>query len=264
LECQAPFGGLGIKFVLSGEETYFIEGKKFIVKEGEYLLGNTRFNTEVAIKSDRGVSGICIDLSPNIVTQITALHFKQGKNLTEFLLSEKLLVNKYKTRQSEVVKSINLINREIVQGNIRQNIHEENLLFSLAEALIKEQAEVNQQMQRLGFRKQEAGKDVLRSLMSAKIYLEEYCQENISVSEICAQAGISKFHFIRLFKSVFGISPYQYSKKKKLEKAKNLLFEGNSVSEVAFLLNYPDLQSFSKAFKQQFGISPARLQKSNF
>jgi hypothetical protein len=46
LETQTPFTGLGIKYVAAGEETYFVNNKKFSVKEGEYIIGND-FTTSI-------------------------------------------------------------------------------------------------------------------------------------------------------------------------------------------------------------------------
>ena len=48
LEAETPFTGLGIKYVASGEETYFANDKKFSVKEGEYIIGNDFTSSIVA------------------------------------------------------------------------------------------------------------------------------------------------------------------------------------------------------------------------
>jgi AraC-like DNA-binding protein len=78
------------------------------------------------------------------------------------------------------------------------------------------------------------------------------------------QTGISKYHFIRVFKSVFGISPYQYQKRKRLELAKLDLLIGNEIFFTAIRYGFPDVPSFSKAFKQQFGQTPGSIKKKQF
>jgi AraC-like DNA-binding protein len=76
--------------------------------------------------------------------------------------------------------------------------------------------------------------------------------------------GISKYHFIRVFKAAFGISPYQYQKRKRLELAKTDLLSGEEILFTAIRYGFADTATFSKAFKQQFGVTPGAVKKSNF
>jgi AraC-like DNA-binding protein len=87
--------------------------------------------------------------------------------------------------------------------------------------------------------------------------------ENLSLDKLCAQIGISKYHFIRVFKNVFGISPYHYQKLKRLEHGRFELLNGHSIFDTALRCGFADVPAFSKAFKQAFGQSPGTLQKSN-
>jgi AraC-like DNA-binding protein len=264
LHCETPFRGLGIKYVLYGEETYFVNGKKFLVKEGEYLIGNDLSETQVKIESQKNVRGICIDLSSELIKEIAENHFSKGKDLSEFLLSEKMLVNRYQAQRGVVAEIMMRINEHFCSGAIKEGVQETDLLFSLAEVIISEQWQVNHQMQRLPFKKTEAHQDVLRSLLRAKAHIDDNLSAEWSIETLSSLAGISRFHFIRLFKRAFGTTPYQYLKNKRLEDGRQLLAEGKSVSEVAFSLGYPDLAAFSKAFKQCHGFSPLNWQKSNF
>jgi AraC-like DNA-binding protein len=72
-------------------------------------------------------------------------------------------------------------------------------------------------------------------------------------------AFMSKYHFIRLFKTTFGLSPYQYIVSKRLESARIKLQEGNSVVQTAYDAGYPDASSFSKAFKSAYGVTPSSI-----
>jgi AraC-like DNA-binding protein len=85
--------------------------------------------------------------------------------------------------------------------------------------------------------------------------------DNFSLEQLSKQAGISKYHFIRVFKHVFGVSPYQYQKRKRLVEARNLINQGLTIQETAILLGYADVPTFSKAFKQHFGRAPSHLIK---
>ncbi len=74
IESDVAFKGLGIKYVASGEETYYANGKKFMVREGEYIIGNDFTKSIVQINQEKVVEGICIDIS----TQIVSDHFQRS------------------------------------------------------------------------------------------------------------------------------------------------------------------------------------------
>jgi AraC-like DNA-binding protein len=113
----------------------------------------------------------------------------------------------------------------------------------------------------MDFKKVNTNEEVFRLLLKAKELLDLQAMKNLSLEEISAGAGISKYHFIRLFKNVFGISPYQYQIRRRLENAKLELLKGVSILDTALAHGYADLATFSKAFKQAFGQAPSQLIK---
>ena len=71
---------------------------------------------------------------------------------------------------------------------------------------------------------------------------------------------MAEFHFFRSFRQAFGTSPYQYLLGKRLELAKELIITGDmSVTTIAAHCNFPDIFTFSKAFKRRFNVAPSRL-----
>ena len=70
----------------------------------------------------------------------------------------------------------------------------------------------------------------------------------------------TEYHFYRLFKSVFGISPHQKLVQNRLHFACNLLRSRKAtVTEAALSGGFPDVYSFSKSFKKHFGFSPSLI-----
>jgi AraC family transcriptional regulator len=95
--------------------------------------------------------------------------------------------------------------------------------------------------------------DVLRS---------GFCGE-ISLDQLAAEACLSKYHFLRLFRTAYGLSPYQYIQHLRLEKARALLTHSLiSIADLAWLLGFDNSQSFSRLFYQRMGLYPTeyRLQ----
>ena len=74
----------------------------------------------------------------------------------------------------------------------------------------------------------------------------------------------SKFHLLRLFKKYYGLTPKQYLIAKRVEKSKEYLKSGMSVTEACFAVGFESPSSFSTLFKSRAGLSPAEFQKRNF
>lgn len=79
------------------------------------------------------------------------------------------------------------------------------------------------------------------------------------LAELC---NISESSFNAKFKNSFNISASYYFKNLKMKKALNLLQLGHTVKEVAYKLEYKDVSSFGRSFKQIYGKSPAAFVKS--
>lgn len=94
-----------------------------------------------------------------------------------------------------------------------------------------------------------------KSLMRAKSLLEQPGSA-MSLEEIAARCEMSYGFFRKSFRREYGVSPGQYRIEYRVRAAKRLLRDGNSVSRVAELLNYPDVYTFSHQFRELAKCSP--------
>lgn len=263
-EQAIQFKGLAVKYVAAGKEMYCVNNKKFVVHEGEYLIGNDFTQSMVKIDHHEDVKGLCIDISPKIIEEVADFHAVSGADLTDFLLSDQFFVNRYNAKHTSLGYGLREINRKIGVGAISNELQNSELFYSLAEAIVTDQRLVFEQLHKLPFKKWDTNEQVLRGLMEAKLFMDERFLENVSLDHLCLQIGISKYHFIRLFKHLYGVSPYHYQKFKRLEHAQSLIQSGWSVAQVALEVGYADVPTFSKAFKLLFGFTPGHSRKSNF
>ncbi len=93
-----------------------------------------------------------------------------------------------------------------------------------------------------------------RRIVQAKLFIDTNYAGKIDLDNISDEAYFSKFHFIRLFKTVYGKTPHQYLKAVRIEKAKQLLKEGKAVSDACFEVGFDSLSSFSGLFKRVVGL----------
>ena len=88
-------------------------------------------------------------------------------------------------------------------------------------------------------------------------YIREHINEPLNRESLAAVAGFSVPHFHRVFSAHVGKSAASYVRRLRLERAGRKLRMGAvDITEVALAAGYDTHAAFSKAFKQQFGLSP--------
>ena len=99
--------------------------------------------------------------------------------------------------------------------------------------------------------------DTLRRLERSREYIDDCFSSEIDLDEIAQQALFSRYHFIRLFRQAFRMTPHQYLMKRRIERAKELLIAGSSpVTDICFDIGFQSLGSFSTLFRRMVGTSP--------
>jgi AraC-like DNA-binding protein len=101
-----------------------------------------------------------------------------------------------------------------------------------------------------------------RRIVQAKLYIDKFYSEKIDLDNISDEAHFSKFHFIRLFKSIYAKTPHQYLTRVRIEKAQQLLQQDKSVSEVCFLVGFDSVSTFSGLFTKYVGKTPSEFLSS--
>ncbi|MES2703668.1 MAG: AraC family transcriptional regulator [Bacteroidota bacterium] len=133
-------------------------------------------------------------------------------------------------------------------------------LLSLNEGL-------KQKISELPFAKAAVRQDIYKRLALAKDYIHSNHTEPLSLETICRETGMSKFHFLRVFKLFYGITPYQYLTKVRMEKAVGLLKTTKvSIGDISAGLGFEYPNSFIKAFTKTYGAAPLQYRRalSNF
>ena len=259
-----PFKGIGIKYVVSGQELYFVNKKKFKVEQGQYLLGNDFTTAAVKIKQKEPVVGLCIDLSPQIIREVAALNPSANDDTLAFLLSDQCLVNRYISINSSLGKRLQNFQQTAIAGFHADRFSSDEFFYGLAEALLADQRWMQEKLNKIHGKTDITRKAVFNALLQAKYFMDEHFQENPSLDRIALEAGLSKYHFIRLFKATFSFSPYRYMMRLRLGFAKEQLSKGHSIPEIAAITGFSDTSAFIKAFKKEFLLTPGQSLKSNF
>ncbi len=95
-------------------------------------------------------------------------------------------------------------------------------------------------------------------------HLEERLTEKCELSELARLAGLSPFHFLRVFRATTGLTPHQYLLRARLRNAAMALAQTAApVTEVALLSGFEDLSNFIRSFRAEYGSTPARYRRAH-
>ena len=103
--------------------------------------------------------------------------------------------------------------------------------------------------------------DVLVHLRRARDHVDRHYAEPLDLAALAEVAGLSKYHFQRLFKATYGLSPAAYLSQRRVERAQDLLRATNlTVTEVCHAVGFSSLGSFSARFRELVGETPSGFQ----
>ncbi|HUP92687.1 MAG TPA: AraC family transcriptional regulator [Solimonas sp.] len=96
-----------------------------------------------------------------------------------------------------------------------------------------------------------------RRAVEAAMWIDQRAAEPIGLEQAAAAAGLSPFHFLRLFSAVLGVTPHQYLVRSRLRRAARLLADGaQPVTGVALDCGFADLSNFVRSFRRAAGVPP--------
>jgi AraC-like DNA-binding protein len=95
-------------------------------------------------------------------------------------------------------------------------------------------------------------------IWKARKIIDEYAQDQLSLSKVAKMVNINSNHLSEKFKQVTGINFVDYVARARFEKARGLLMNSNRrISEIAFAAGFQSLSQFNRVFKKLSGKSPS-------
>jgi AraC-like DNA-binding protein len=108
-----------------------------------------------------------------------------------------------------------------------------------------------------------AARDRRRAVETA-LWIDAHSHRQIDLDDAAGQAGLSPFHFLRLFSSVLGVTPHQYLVRSRLRHAaRRLAGDDSSITDIAYDVGFGDLSNFVRTFHRAAGISPLRFRQAS-
>jgi AraC-like DNA-binding protein len=235
-----------VKFVLSGEEVYKIDGRARAVKPGRFLLVEAGTEFEVSTPRPDETVGLCVYLGA-----AGPPDWEQGPlgRVIEGCGAEPLapLLSRYARLLAARPDAGPAMASKIVQ---QVTAGAEDYLSTFASRL-----------ERLSSLKRSTRIETLQRIERARAFIHDHQDRPLTLDEIAARAALSRFHLSRSFAEVHGLPPLAYHRRLRLEGAARLLRQGSaSPTDLADRLGYASLSAFTRAFRQAYGVPPSRAQ----
>jgi AraC-like DNA-binding protein len=109
----------------------------------------------------------------------------------------------------------------------------------------------------------DAARDRRRAVETA-LWIDANSHRQVNLEDAAAQAGISPFHFLRLFSQALGVTPHQYLVRSRLRHAARRLTEDDSpITDIAYDVGFADLSNFVRTFHRAAGVSPLKFRQAS-
>lgn len=259
-------GPLSVFLNIKGESRAGTDGRSLQVKQGFYFISN-RFQS------------YSLEIDSPAPTETFNIHF--GEYFSESVLqglitpADKLLNNE----QRGAVASVDFYNKlyrcddrfNYLVGQLYTSHREQGfdtLLFeeqlaALLAYLLGQHRHILQAVEKLPPVKQSTRVELYRRLSYALDYIHSGATPDISLEALASAACLSKYHFLRLFKLAYGLSPHQYLQQYRLQKAQELLTHSSlPVHAIATELGFEAGASFSRLFFRQTGLYPSQYRSA--
>jgi AraC-like DNA-binding protein len=104
-----------------------------------------------------------------------------------------------------------------------------------------------------------------QQIVAAIARIEQSASHELALSELADSAGLSPYHFLRLFKRETGVTPHRFLVQTRIRQAIDLLLDtSRPVTEIAFDVGFADLSNFINAFRREVGVSPRQYRTAPY
>lgn len=102
-----------------------------------------------------------------------------------------------------------------------------------------------------------------RRVVETALWIDANAQNDIDLTAAAKIAGLSSYHFLRMFATVLGVTPHQYLVRARLRSAAKLLVESEQpITDIAFDVGFNDVSNFVRTFGRAAGASPRAFRQA--
>lgn len=255
-------GPLSIFTNLSGESAVFADKRRVRINDDYFFVTNHDQRYTLEVEKQKTAETFNIHFGDRLVSEAFSSLTAAPESLIEggdaIVKDEPLNFHNKLIRKS--ARFNDLVKKIARSGN--DVLLLEQHLFDLITLLLNDHLTSKQILKSIPALKRTTKDELLKRLFVSTDFIHAYYDRDLSLDELSQTACLSKFHFLRLFKTAFEKTPHQYLNEVRCERAKHLLLETKlDVAAIARNVGFKDASSFSRMFFNSNGLYPSQLRQ---
>jgi len=243
-------GPLSIKAVIDGTVSWKMGRREVAVDERSFLILNDGEPYSMELDSVKPVTTCCVFFERGFVEDVHRDVTGSERRL-EFLSG-------LHTRDDRILPRMRLIHSKTSALWLDQQF------LLLARDLLLLHGEVRRQIERLPAVRESTRVEAFKRLSRGREFMHANFDQAVTLDQIARAAGISTYHFHRLFVRAFRESPHVYLTRLRLDRARWLISrQDRPLIEICSEVGFESLGSFSTLFRREFGMPPGAFRRSS-
>jgi AraC-like DNA-binding protein len=259
-------GCLSLKAVVAGEASWESGGRRFVVREGCFLVLNDRQRYRMTIDSGtRKTTTFCLFFARGFVEDIWRAMITPDRRLLENPSAESaglLFLERLETA-APVLDGLRAL-RSLLLDPAADHESLDGGFQSIAANLILGQEAVLASLGRLPAARAATRSELCKRLLRGRDLLLASWDQPLRLAEIAREACLSPYHFHRTFTRCFGRTPHRLLTEYRLERvAEQLRRTERGITELCFAHGFGSVAAFSSRFRQHFGVSARQYRRDH-
>jgi len=246
-----------------GREWFTLERRRLAVDDDNFLVVNEGRPQASLIRSDTEVESFRVCFRAGLAAEALAALVLPVDRLLEAddapVRSRLELSEGLRSHDRLVSPVLAYIRHQALDGCDDTAWFDEQLVY-LLERLLLGHRQIMRRMQAMPCARPGTRREIHRRVVLAIDYIESCYEHPIELETLARVACLSKFHFLRAFRSLHGMTPQDYLQRKRAYVAKRLLTTTSlPTAEVALRVGYSSPTSLRKQVRQWIGVAPADI-----
>jgi len=235
---------LSIRAVWGGTQHCHVDGRTIAVDDDNFLILNHGRICSTSIHAAHPVESLTICFSPELVARV------QGA--PEF-------IENLQAHDRVVSPVLRFIRAHLERGVVDEAWYEEQLVF-LLERMRSLQTRLLEQIDRIALVRPATRREAFRRIGLATDFLQANYAQDVDLGELARIAYLSKYHFLRLFTLIHGMTPWKYLQRKRVDVAVRLLESTQlPISEVTASVGFAFESTLLRQVRRRTKLSPRQL-----
>jgi len=246
---------LEILFIQSGTVSVECNSVPFTAQKGDLILMNSNdLHSGYSVSDDLYYYALIFDPS---LLHSASFDAVETRFITPIIQNHIVFRNKI-AQDEEINSCIYQLVQELEDREVGYELSIKSHLFRILTLLLRKHVSDNHLVS--GYHQR---RNNLERFYPVLRYIEEHYNKELTVAQLAEQAGLSRFHFSRLFKELTDRTVIEYINAIRLHRAEYLLHNTTmTISEIALFVGFHDIYYFSRTFKKVKHFSPSELRRS--